>query len=124
MAHVNSVCAFACSLPLWPERVVACRVSLLSVSSGCTKQLLVKSGFPDLFFVMISLGLARFFYEHARPSLLMFFGRPDPFLMHKQPSSLNYLCHVQICIAVGDCIENSLINVSQRTNTAHSLHST
>ena len=36
------------------------------------------------------------------------FGRPDPFLLHKQPSSLNILCHVQICIAVGDRFENSL----------------
>ena len=60
-AHTNSVCAFTCPLPLWPERVVACRVSLSSVSSGCAKLLLVESGFPDLFFVMISLGFARFF---------------------------------------------------------------
>ena len=37
-------------------------------------------------------------------------GRPDPFLMHKQPSSLNFLRHVQICIAVGDSFENSLTN--------------
>ena len=35
---------------------------------------------------------------------------PDPFLLHKQPSSLNFLCHVQICIAVGDCFDNSLTN--------------
>ena len=35
------------------------------------------------------------------------FGRPDLFL-HKRPSSLNFLCHFQICIAVGDCFENSL----------------
>ena len=38
------------------------------------------------------------------------FGDPDPFLLHKQPSSLNFLCHVQICIAVDDCFENSLTN--------------
>ena len=38
------------------------------------------------------------------------FGCPDPFLLHKQPSSLNFLCHVQICIAVGNCLENSLTN--------------
>ena len=37
-AHVNSVCAFACPLPLWPERVVVCRVLLSSASSGCAKQ--------------------------------------------------------------------------------------
>ena len=43
-AHVNSVCTFACLLPLWPERVVACRVSLSSGSSGCVKLLLVESG--------------------------------------------------------------------------------
>ena len=52
----NSICVFACPLPLWPERVVACRVSLSSVSLGCAKLLLVESGFPDLFFVTISLG--------------------------------------------------------------------
>ena len=34
-AHVNSVCAFACPLLLRPERVVASRVSLSSVSYGC-----------------------------------------------------------------------------------------
>ena len=59
--HVNSVCAFACTLQLWPEWVVACRVSLSSVSSGCAKLLLVECGLPDLFFVAISLGIARFF---------------------------------------------------------------
>ena len=52
---------FACPLQLWPERVVACRVSLSSVYSECTKLLLVESGFPYLFFVAISLGYARFF---------------------------------------------------------------
>ena len=76
--------------------------------SGCSKLLLVESGFPDLFFVTISLGFARFFYEHARPSLLMFLGRPDSFLLHKQPSSLNSLYLVYICIGVGDCFESSL----------------
>ena len=110
MAHVNSVCAIACHLPLWPERVVACRVSLSSVSSGCAKLFLVESWFPDLFLVTISLGFARFFKEHARPSLLVLFGQTDPFLLHKQPSSLNFFCHVQICIADGDCFENSLTN--------------
>ena len=59
-------------LPLWPERVVACRVSLSSVSSGFAKLLLVESWSPDLFFVAISLGFATFFYEHNRPSHLMF----------------------------------------------------
>ena len=43
-AYINSACAFACDLPLWPERVVACRVSLSSVSSGCAKLLLAESG--------------------------------------------------------------------------------
>ena len=43
------------------------------------------------------------------------FGRPDPFLLHKQPSSLNFLCHVQICIAVGDCFENSVTNACSIT---------
>ena len=38
------------------------------------------------------------------------FGRPDSFLLHKQHSSLNVLCRVQISIAVGDCLENSLTN--------------
>ena len=59
------VYAVACRLPLCPERVVACMVSLSVVSSGCAKLLLVESGFPDLFFVRISLGFVRFFYEHA-----------------------------------------------------------
>ena len=54
-------------------------------------------------------GLYEIFHEHARPSLVIFF-RPDPFLLRKQHSSLNFLCHVQICIAVGDCFENSLTN--------------
>ena len=71
-AHVNSVCAYACPLPLWPERVVACRVSLSSVSSECDKLLSMESGLPDLFFVTISLGFARFFYEHALPMHLIF----------------------------------------------------
>ena len=70
--HVNSICNFAAPLSLWPERVVVCRVLLSSVSSGCAKLLLVESGFPDLCFVKISLGLARYFNEHVRPSLLMF----------------------------------------------------
>ena len=65
LTHINSVCAFACPLPLWPERVVACRVSLSSVSLRCAKLLLVKSGFPDLFFVTTSLDYARFVYQHA-----------------------------------------------------------
>ena len=90
---------FRFSSVLWPERVVACRVSLSSVSSGCAKLLLVETGFPDLFFISIFFDFARLFYEHARP-----------FLLHKQPSSLNFLCHVQICIAVVDCFENSLTN--------------
>ena len=72
MTHVNLVCAFACPLPLWPERVVACRVSVLIVSSGCIKLLLVESGFPDLFFLTISLGFARIFYELVQASPLMF----------------------------------------------------
>ena len=72
MAHVYFVCAFTCPLLLWPEGVVACWVSLSSVSSGCAKLLLVESGFSDLFFVTISLGFARFFYKHAQPSLLLF----------------------------------------------------
>ena len=38
------------------------------------------------------------------------FGRPDAFRLHKQPSSLNFFYHVQICIAVGDCLENFLTN--------------
>ena len=38
------------------------------------------------------------------------YGRPDLFLMHKQPSSFNFFCHFQISIAVGDCFENSLTN--------------
>ena len=29
------------------------------------KLLLVESGFPDLFFITISLGIARFFYAHS-----------------------------------------------------------
>ena len=65
-AHVSSVCSFACTLPSWPEGVVACRVSLSSVSSGWAKLLLVESGFPDLFFVAISFRLAIFFQERAR----------------------------------------------------------
>ena len=39
-------------------------------------------------------------------------GHPDPFLMHKQPSCMNFLCHVQICIAVGDCFENSQMHAA------------
>ena len=49
---------FAFPLPLWPERVVAGKVSLSSVSSGCAKLFLVESGFPDLSFVTTSLGVA------------------------------------------------------------------
>ena len=71
-AHVNSVCAFACPLPLWPERVVTSRASLSSVSSGCAKLLLVESGYPDMFFVTISLGFARFFMN-TLDRLLWFF---------------------------------------------------
>ena len=37
-------------------------------------------------------------------------GRPDPFLVHKQPSSLNFSSHVRKCIAVCDCIEKSITN--------------
>ena len=50
LRYVNSVCSFACPLSLWPERVVACRVSSSSVSSGCAKLLFVEFEFPDLFF--------------------------------------------------------------------------
>ena len=60
-ANVNLVCAFAYPLLLWPERVVACRVSISNISSGCAKLLLVESGIPDLFFVTIHFGFARFF---------------------------------------------------------------
>ena len=59
-------------MPLWRERVVDCRVSLSSVSSGCTKLLLVESGYPHLSSVAISLDFAGFLCQHARPSLLMF----------------------------------------------------
>ena len=104
------ISAFACPLALWPEKVLACRVSLSSVSSGCAKLLLVESRFLDLFFVTISLGIARFFYKHSTVSSDIFF-RPDPFLLHKQPCSLNFLCHVQICFAVGDCLGKSVTNV-------------
>ena len=38
------------------------------------------------------------------------FGHPDSFLQHKQHSSLNVLCRVQMSIAAGDCLENSLTN--------------
>ena len=55
---------FACALPFWPERVLAFVVSLSCISSVCAKLLLVESWFPDLFFVVISLGFARF-YEHV-----------------------------------------------------------
>ena len=71
-AHVSLVCSFACALPLWSKRVVACRVSLSCISSVCAKLLLVESRFPDLFFVTVSLGYTRFFNEHTRLSLLMF----------------------------------------------------
>ena len=40
------------------------------------------------------------------------FNQLDPghFLLHKHPSSLIFLSHGQICIAEGDCFENSLTN--------------
>ena len=38
------------------------------------------------------------------------FGRQDHFFQHKQPSFLNFLCHIQICIAVGDSFEISHTN--------------
>ena len=95
---------------LWPERVVACTVLLPSVYAGCIKLLLVESGFPDLFFIRISLGSARFFFRTCPTVFSDVFGRSDPFLVHQQPSSLNFLCHVQICIAVGNCFENFLTN--------------
>ena len=63
----------------------------------------------DLFFITIYLDFARFLRTRSTISSDVL-GRPDPFLLHKQPASLNFLCHVQICIAVGDCFENSLAN--------------
>ena len=83
-ANVNLVCAFACPLLLWPERVVAYRVSL------------------TIFF-----GFVRFFYKHARPSLLIFFVEQILF-SYTNNLIFYFLCHVQICIAFGDCFENSL----------------
>ena len=56
---------FACPLPLWPERVMACRVSLPSVSLECVELLLVESGFQDLLFVTITLGFTRFFLTNT-----------------------------------------------------------
>ena len=29
-------------------------------------------------------------------------GRPDPFSLHRQPSSLNLFCQLQISLAIGD----------------------
>ena len=97
-------------MPLWHEQVVACGLSLSKVFSGCAKLLLVKSGSPDLFNVTISLDYARIFLRTCSIGSFDIFCRPDTFLLHKQASSLHFLWHVQICIAVGDCFENSLTN--------------
>ena len=56
------------------------------------------------------IGLCKFFLPTRTTVLSDVFGRPDPFFLHKRPSSLSFLCHVQIYIAVGDCFKNSITN--------------
>ena len=108
-AHVNSVCAFSCPMPLWPERVVVigfyCQGFLKmchTVVGGICVSILVLH--KDFF------GLCKIFLRSRSSVSSDVFGRPDPLLVHKQPSSLNFLCHVKICIAVGGCFENYLAN--------------
>ena len=71
--YASSVCAFACPLPLRPERVVACRVSLSNVSSGCANLLVVECGFPDSFFVTISLRRCQIYFKNTHDSLFWCF---------------------------------------------------
>ena len=59
----------------------------------------------DLFWLCKSFSLMRLTVSSG------VFGHPDPFLLHKQPSSLNFLCNVKIYIAIGGYLENSLTNV-------------
>ena len=63
------------------------------------------------------LGLLMDFVEFCKnvPQTCLIFssntsGHPVYFALHKQPFSLNFLCHVQICIAVGAFLVNSLTN--------------
>ena len=37
-------------------------------------------------------------------------GRPDPFALHRQPSSSNFFFQLQICFAVGEFLKNFLTN--------------
>ena len=79
------------------------------VSSGCAKLLVVESGSTDLFIVTISFGFARFLYENAWPSLLMFLVVQILFsCTNNLPVCIFF--HAQICIAVGNCFVNSLAN--------------
>ena len=97
------VYTFACPPQLLPERIVASRVSLSSIFSGCAKLLLMESGFPDMFLVTIYLDIARFFTNMLDRLFSCFFFIKILLYRKKQPSSLNFFCHVQICIAVGNC---------------------
>ena len=107
MAHVNLVCVFACPLQFWPERVVACRVSLSSVSSGCDKlvggicvsRLVLGSDFFGL--CKILLRTCSTVSSDVFLSSRFFFPAQTTFLFY-------FFVHVQICIAVGDCFDNSL----------------
>ena len=36
--------------------------------------------------------------------------RPDPFALHRQPSSSNFFLQLQICFAVGDFLEKFFTN--------------
>ena len=102
--HTCSICA---PLETWNTSIwhtlsiILCRMRQTVHGGIWVSRLVLRNDF---------FGLCKISYEHARPSHLMFFCGRDPFLLHKQPSPLSFLCHVQIGIAVGDCLENSLTN--------------
>ena len=50
---------------------------------------------------IIWISFTKMFSSAARPSFCHFGDRPDSFAKFKQPSYLNFLYHMQICIAVG-----------------------
>ena len=60
------------------------------VFSGHTELSLEEAGFPNLLFSWTFWGFAGMFHEPTQSSD----GPPDPFALHRQLSSSNFLCHV------------------------------
>ena len=72
----------------------------------------MESGFLDLFFITISFGFARFSLRTRSTVSSDDFGHPDPFLLHKQPSSLNFCA-----------ISKSALLLASVLRTASQMHS-